>query len=372
MPGRRQFLKSIAASTIVAQLGATAASEARPTKTVSGSILPVPIRIYASKFGVSPNNRDNTKALLQAFNEASHQACELVLPAGKICHGDLGNIASQGLVLSSEIPGTSTLNALHSGVAFTFDGFDTNRVDTGEPPFLQAIAIDNIVFEGNGETTETLRLHGIARSRIDASIREANSTRGIGLRMQGCMSNEMRIRCSNDLVPMKSPPNVGVMIEDGSRQTLKPGVFQSTGHSSNNLFHAIHVDGVRVGLDIVGGSQNLFLSGAVQSCKEYGVIIRSECSRNTLVGFGMENLGAIADISDLGFSTILTNCYASNRAVLQGQFTSISGGDYEAIEIYPTAINSSIGNIRLGKWRSGKRGLIDRGKNTLVSRTITI
>jgi hypothetical protein len=183
----------------------------------------------------------------------------------------------------------------------------------------------------------------------------------VGFELLGIQLGEYSgIRCSVDFNPMTSKPFIGFRVDEGRRASV------SVGNSSNNTFRNCYFDGMSFGGRLDRADQNLFLGGAFQSCTTYGLLVGVASRYNVFTGTGFENVAATGgDITDAGIQTQYTNCYASNRTILQGRQCRIVGGYHESILIDAGSAANTVEDVTLRHWNTGKPGFTDNGsRNT--------
>jgi|GEM_PF-4802787 len=316
------------------------------------------------RFGaIGDNATDNTVAIGKALNFCRNygKAITLFFPNGVYKFYDIGNIAIKDLTIKGESFRGVILKCLKEGIALNINAFENA---TNQTPFCQNMNLENLVIEGQQNTTVLIYVQGLARCNWEnVAVREANKNEGIGFYLKGVqLSNFKNLQCSIDIDSMSNVPYQGLKIEYGHRNNI------GVGNSSNNSFYDAKMEGLYFGINIVAGDQNVFYTGTSESCRNYGVMVGENCRYNTFIGTGFENPAAIADILDYGIHTIYMNCYASKKAWFQGMGATIIGGYWQEIQIDSSAVTTKIENITLRYFTppSPSTGIIDNGKMTTI------
>ncbi len=303
---------------------------------------------------VGDDSTDDTAALVAAFAWASANApCRLMVPKGTYRYSALGNIALSNVTLQGHGSGESILKCTGTGYALDIDG-DPGGV------FVQNFNLRKLTIQGNAATPAIIRARKLARCQwFDVNVREAETTAGIGILLQGVMLSRFEgLMCSQDRQAMASAPSEGMRLE-----------ATGDGNCSNNVFVSIYMEGagavgtntLDIGVRLSGADQNLFFGGSPESCKLYGMLISSTSRYNTLIGVGFENLDSTADCGDSGISTRFINCYSSQKILLQGRSARIEGGFFERIQIDPGALRNTVCDIVINNWATGAGGYFDSG-----------
>lgn len=300
---------------------------------------------------VGDNSTDDTTAIQNAINSGY----TIYVPPGTYKHGALTGLARSGLTIIGAGSTSSAFRYTGTGTAWSLDASAGN--------FAQNVCLSGFTITGNSSVTTILQCKKLARCQFsDINLKEADTTSGIGLLLQGTMLSKFeRITCSQDLQSMTSAPSEGLRLE-----------ATGDGNSSNNTFISCYFEGagaavsntISIGIRISGGDQNLFMGGSPESCKLYGLLISDTSRYNTFIGVGFENLNSTADIGDGGKSSKFINCYSSNKVLLQGQGAEIDGGYYERIQVDAGALHNIVHNVRLNNWRTGNGGFYDSGTAT--------
>lgn len=303
---------------------------------------------------VGDDSADDTAALLAAFTWAAANApCRIMVPKGIYRYSALGNLALSNVTIEGYGSGDSVLKCTGAGYAINMDG-DPGGV------FVQNCNLRKLTIQGNAATTAIIRARKLARCQwSDINLREAETTAGVGLLLQGTMLSRFdSIMCSQDRQAMVSAPSEGLRLE----ATLD-------GNSSLNVFNSVYMEGagsvgtntIDIGIRLSGADQNTFLGGSPESCKLYGLLVSATSRYNTFIGVGFENLNATADVGDGGITSRYINCYSSQNFILQGRSASVEGGFFERIQIDPGAIRNTVSDVVINNWATGAGGLFDSG-----------
>lgn len=253
----------------------------------------------------------------------------------------------------------SAISGTHS--FFKIDAWP-NPTDPNQP-YLDAVNLRGLHFEGNSSTSVTLEVQGIARSIWeDVSVWGAASN-GTCIRLKSVQlcrfSNLMSSKYRNLVGQTVNVPQLCMEMTVGTRA----GAGQ--GSPSNNNFVSLYMEGAQRGLNMVWGDNNQFIGGSCEAHSDYGTNITAACRYNTFIGMGNENLNATtADFINRGRYTKFLNCYSSQRFVEGGFNSTVDGGYFQLLEVQSNAIGATIQNLAVSNWNVGASGLVDEGSGT--------
>lgn len=300
--------------------------------------------------GVDPTGLvDSTDGLQLAIDSGQ----PLYIPKGTYLFSALNGLDRGDLRINGAGINHSILRFTGSGDAITIGTMSGYR---------QNIHLSDFTIEGNGNTDSILKLVRCARSSFkNINLREAKNVGGVGLNLIGTqLSFFNEIFCSNDFNVMDSIPEIGLVLNEAG-----------FGNSSNNIFDSCYFEGsgplsdsMSIGIQVLHGDQNTFISGSPESCRNYGAAITGSSRYNTFIGVGFENLGSTADWIDVGISTQFINCYSSQKAIMGGRSGTIRGGYFENITVENTAEKNSVESVTVNHWDTGSGGFFDSGINT--------
>lgn len=300
---------------------------------------------------------DDTIAIQAAINYAVPLKRPIYIPTGTYLYSALTGLNQNNITIKGDGSSNTVLKFTGTGIA----------LDIGTSAgFRQGINISGVTVEGNSNTNVIIQATAIARSLwSDINVREADSTIGVGFVFRACqLSRFDSLVCSQDRNAMTSPPAEGFNIE-----ALAP-----YGNSSNNTWINLYAEGagttaptINVGVRISGGDQNTFISGSPESCKTYGLVVGTNCRFNTFIGVGLENLNAVADVTDAGISSRYINCYSSQSFIIQDRSCVVQGGYFERIQIDNTASRARVQDVTVNHWATGNGGFIDNGVASFYS-----
>ena len=323
------------------------------------------VRSFAD-FGVYPENtaaENDTGFAAARVWAAANAPCALVLPNGVYEYTDADNWAIEGVSLHfdfAELVCTST-TAGHTGLLIhAFEG-------GGGPsdPIIQQVNLSgNLIITGNSNTGYGVRWYGLGRVKNSGSIRfrKGNTTTGRAFSVEACSLCDFgQILCTTDIDSSVTypPPKYGIYIDTGTRNGT------GLGASTNNTFRQVDMAGMDSGLTIVSGDQNVFLSGAFESCTGRAVNLTSGARMNTFIGVATE-ANADEDIFDAGAHNQFINCYSLSEsgAILGGRSAVLRGGLWERIEIQSGAQKNQVTDLTLSYTHRGSGGFFDSGTNT--------
>lgn len=322
------------------------------------------VRDVVNDFGATGDDlTDNSSAFEAAATWAATNApCKLNFPAGVYRYSTSVNWAITGLTLNFdnvEFVCTSTVSG-HTGLlihAFVGGG-------AADDPIIQQVNLQgSLIVTCNAQCAYGVRAYGLARLKWNGSVRVrgGNTSTGRAFSIEACSLCDFgQLLCSRDIdnpVDGWTFPYYGIYLDTGTRNGV------GLGSSTNNTFRQIDMAGVSVGVTGVAADQNVFLSGAAESCLSRGVNWGAGSRLNTMIGFAMEG-NATNDVSDAGVSNSFWNCYSLSTGgmILQGKLHQVVGGLYETIDIQSGTKHARVRDLVVNYIGSG--GFTDAGTST--------
>lgn len=290
--------------------------------------------------------------------------CTMVFPRGWYRYTDIGNFAYGGLSLKGYAHRETIMECTTAVPALMVDAFKPGlTANDATAPFIKQANYSDITFQGTAATAKIIDAQGIARSAWrNIFTRNGEPLAGIAIHMRGCMlSSFYNIGCSTDMDTMASKPYEGLRMDAGVRNAI------NVGNSSNNSFTNPYFEGLQINGRLSGADQNVFLSGAFESGGVYDLLVSGTSRYNTLIGVGFESTTVTANVSDAGYYTRYTNCYANKNMILQGAGARIDGGYYQRIETQAAANSCIVGPVTVGHWETsfpGTGGFFDSATTT--------
>lgn len=310
-------------------------------------------------FGVSASLTDNTARLAVFFDYLKeNKGLEGVLPIGTIAYSQPLNFVFEGAKLRGQGKGTILKFTGSANNAFEIDAF---KGGTETTQFVNNITISDMVFSGNANTTITLYLRGIARSKFsNVWVGDGkNSSDGYGWYLASVQLTQfLGCGCSKYLHPMASAPYAGIFIGLGARGNV------TAGNSTNNTFYQNYFEGLNIGILMSHADENTFIGGSSESNSVYGIVVGTACKVNTFIGVGLEKNPV--DVSDSSSYSTYTNCYFGNILRIGSTASQISvlGAMIGRIEIQDGAKYIEIKNSAYNRFIDGAKGIFDLGERT--------
>ncbi|GAA4180752.1 hypothetical protein [Sphingobacterium ginsenosidimutans] len=315
--------------------------------------------VNALYFGVSVSLTDNAARLAVFFDYLKeNKALEGILPIGTIAYSQTLNFVFEGAKLRGQGKGTILKFTGSADKAFEIDAF---KGGTETTQFINNITISDIVFSGNANTTITLYLRGIARSKFsNVWVGDGkNSSDGYGWYLASVQLTQfLGCGCSKYLTPMTSVPYAGIFIGLGQRGSI------TAGNSTNNTFYQNYFEGLGIGVLMSQADENTFIGGSAEANSVYGIVVGKDCKVNTFIGVGLE--ANPVDVSDSSSYSTYTNCYFGNilRIGSTAKQISVVGAMIGRIEIQDGARYIEIKNSVYNRFKNGAKGIVDLGERT--------
>jgi hypothetical protein len=302
---------------------------------------------------------DDAQAFTRAAAAAVARRVPLVVPGGTYRLATRPLLALNGLELRGAGFQNTVLRCEYPGPGIVLDAFAG-----GDPsdPFIHVDVVD-LTIQGNSATTSIFLAQGIHRSTWRIRAQEADPEQGIAFDIRGCMSNTMNLQSSVDLSPMRSTPREGIRMSSGVRGGT------SVGNSTNNTVRA-QIDGLSIGIRLLGADQSLFEGGYAQSNSVYGLVTAPTSRFNLFVATAFENPGSKADVADGGESNRFINCYSTNAFLLQGRMAEVVGGVHERIQVDRGAVRNRVHDLTVNHFQLGSGGFYDLGTATESSNVL--
>lgn len=283
---------------------------------------------------------DDTAALVAAIDYVKTiKNGVLYIPKGIYNYTDLGNIANSYMTIRGDGINISVLQCTaQNTVALTVDAWAISRA------FVYNFQMRDITISGNNTTTDILYLKGIAQSKFEhVSVKNGNPTTGKGWSMwaiQLCAFD--KCVCSINVDPTQIIPATAAYLMAATR----PGDSSGT-QPTNSKWDQCYFEGAVNGFQLMGGTNNTFIGGAIEGNSAGGLLINSGQPFNVFIGIGFENPSAVYDVQDGGWCSKFINCYVDTNFIITGgsRYCVIDGGRIEQIQMATTPVSPTIQNI---------------------------
>lgn len=287
-------------------------------------------------FGATPTaSVDNFSPITKAITVAFAKKTQLNAAAGTFEYGTVLDLSYPTLVFR----GAGMRNTV---LKFTGTGSAANAL--GDRPNNGAFSFDfdmsDMTIEGNANATSLLQLR-INHARLrDLNFREASSTTGVALRIQGVVAGHFQnITCSTNTQLMVNRPLRGLTIDEDPTDARR---------ATDNTFINVTIEGMMEdGIQLIKSDFSTFIGGTSENNTGIGVSITAGSKDNTCIGMCFENAG-FADVFDDGECNKFLNCYGTTAMNVgpNAQFHTTDGGFWNSVFEDAGAEYSTFQNIR--------------------------
>lgn len=295
---------------------------------------------------------DNAIALANAATawKAMSPLPTLVFPAGIYCATAFPNFATSfGRVVSNGLVRLRYMGV--SGTAVDLDGGSSGggvlRMEFG--PFL---------IDADSGVHFTFHAQAIHHSKISVDARGGSSSEGIGLYSQWCVCTEFKTVVSNNDESSwySTAPHYGIVLAE--RNTGEKTAFC---YFPNNI-----IEGVSVGIYLLGAEGNLFLGGTAEGCSNTGLFFEATSNENRFVGTNFE-ANTTNDVLLSGSGNTLEGVYTAKIIVVSATAVraSIVGGTHSEIDINAGAAKTRVQDLSYNQSGDGST-ISDSGSKTLI------
>lgn len=296
---------------------------------------------------------NNFSVLSRAISWAYTNKRKLNANAGTFEYGTTLDLSYPELVLRGD--GWRTTVFKFTGAGRAMDAIGT-RPNNGA--FSFDLDLSDFTVEGNASATDLIRIR-INHARLtDINLREASTTTGCGLRVEGVVLGKFsNITCSTNTQLMTSRPAVGLILNIDPTDSRR---------ASANTFINVTMEGAAIdGIQLIAADQTTFIGGTSENNPGVGVSLASGCQINTFIGMGFENTG-FADILDSGVMNRFINCYTKKNLFIDttSLFSKVEGGYHEKIETAVGAVSPEISHVKV-KFFGGTGGIVTNGNQTI-------
>lgn len=307
---------------------------------------------------------DDTQSILKAKEQAILYKKPLYFPKGVYLFTDLGNFAITDFSVFGSGHKEVTLKCISNVQNHKAIRFDAYESGLSNSPILMGMKFKNIIVEGNGLTQYIIYCQGVAR--MDWENIYYRNGNGIGVQFNGCHENHFKnLSIGHNYTGVTElNPSFGIQFDWG----IRGGVIE--GRSTNNTFQNCYTENTNtIGINLINGDQNIFISCASQANNGLGCKIQKDCRMTTFIGCGFEKnngnpSGDAIDLLDEGRLTTYINSYTQKTLSLNGHQSKIVSGNYKSIK--NNGYYNEISNVRVNYSGKDEGGFIDNGVGTKI------
>lgn len=292
--------------------------------------------VYVEQFGcLAIPSRNNFSFLQAAVSIAYTEDFELRAGSGTFEYGTTLDLSYPTLVFRGSGFRNTVFKFTGTGIGMRADG---DRPNNGA--FSFDIDLSDFTIEGNANCTIPLRVR-INHARVkNINVREANSSTGIGIKVEGVVAGHWEnITCSTNTQLMTNRPLRGMVFDEDPTDTRRA--------TDNTVINCTMEGALEDGIQIVKGDFTTFIGGTSENNAGVGVHIFPDSKDNTFIGMCFEN-GGFADVFDDGECNKFLNCYGTKGMNIgpNAQFHKTDGGFWQYVFEDIAAEYSTIENLR--------------------------